>query len=217
MLSAQDATAPAATNSAPGTPAEQIAALQLEMTNAWGQVIRIVNQPVKAYAQTENTPATVYSSGWFHEGALVPDFLNVDVRKSQELIYAGQPYVTSELNPGIVFPGRDLEFNSMTKLFYVNRSLPKHKLTEAEMLEINRLYRIIGHSRVEIARLSPPQETEVAAASQDGTDSDPGAPNGMLTSIRRMPREKRVLYGGSAIGVLIVMVVASRVVKRRSE
>jgi len=52
--------------------------------------------------------------------------------------------VTSDVNPGVVFVGPELEFNSMTKYFYVDRSLPKKKLTEAEMLEINRLYRIIG-------------------------------------------------------------------------
>lgn len=102
--------------------------------------------------QSENTSASVYSPGWFHEGASVPDFLNVDVRKSQELIYASRLYVTSDLNPGVVFLGRDLEFNSMTKLFYVDRSIPKHKLTEAQMLEINRLYRIIGHCREKISR-----------------------------------------------------------------
>ena len=33
----------------------------------------------------------------------------------------------------------------MTKIFYIDRSLPKKKLTEAEMVEINRLYRVIGN------------------------------------------------------------------------
>ena len=32
----------------------------------------------------------------------------------------------------------------MTKYFYEDRSLPKKRLTEVEMLEINLLYRIIG-------------------------------------------------------------------------
>jgi hypothetical protein len=32
----------------------------------------------------------------------------------------------------------------MTKFFYQDRSLPKKKLTEDEMVEINRLYRIIA-------------------------------------------------------------------------
>ena len=43
-----------------------------------------------------------------------------------------------------MFRGSDLEFNPMTKYFYTDRSLPKKKLQEYEMLEINRFYRIIG-------------------------------------------------------------------------
>jgi len=45
-----------------------------------------------------------------------------------------RPYVTSDLNPGVVFVGSEIEFNPMTKFFYIDRSLPKKKLTEAEML-----------------------------------------------------------------------------------
>ncbi len=219
VLQAQDAPAVAATNSVPGTPAEQVAALQLELTNAWQQVIRIVNQPVQAYVQSESTPASVYSPGWFHPGASTPDFNTVDVRRSQELIYASHAYVTSDLNPGVVFLGRDLEFNSMTKLFYVNRSLPKHKLSEAQMVEINRLYRIIGHARAEIARLTAPPETEAAAPgeSQDGTEVAPPAPSGLMARIQRIPRAERALYGGIVIGALIVIVAASRLLKRRAD
>ena len=216
MLKAQDATAAASGNSAPGTPAQQIAALQLELTNAWQQVIRIVNQPVKAYAQSEDTPAAVYSPGWFHAGASTPDFNTVDVRKTQELTYATQPYVTSDVTPGLVFLGRDLEFNSMTKLFYVDRSRPKHKLGEAEMLEINRLYRIIGHCQTELARLAPP-EPDAATSSPDDTKAESAASTGLLASIQRIPREKRALYGGIAIGALIVVAVAGRLMKRRSD
>jgi len=44
----------------------------------------------------------------------------------------------------VVFISHDLEFNPMTKYFYTDRTVPKKRLTEDEMLEINRLYRIIG-------------------------------------------------------------------------
>jgi len=44
----------------------------------------------------------------------------------------------------VVFPGSQVEFNAMTKYFYEDRTLPKKRLTEAEMLDVNRLYRIIG-------------------------------------------------------------------------
>lgn len=212
-LLAQDS----ATNSATGAPAEQLAALRLDLTNAWQQVIQIVNQPVRAYARAADTQAAVYSPGWFHPGASTPDFNTVDVRKSQELIYAKNAYVTSDLNPGVVFLGQDLEFNSMTKLFYVDRSLPKHKLSEAEMLEINRLYRIIGHCRGEIARLETPGETEAAAPGQTGADTEPAAPSGLVGRIQSIPREKRALYGGIAIGALLVIVIAGRVLKRRAD
>ena len=40
-----------------------------------------------------------------------PDFNNVDVRKSRETPYDSHPYVTSDLNPGFVFIGAELEFN----------------------------------------------------------------------------------------------------------
>ena len=117
---------------------------QAALDDAMARVRRIVNQPVTALPIREGMDVTVYSPGWFHPGAIRPDFNTVDVRSSQELHYANNIYVTSDLNPGICFLGSELEFNSMTKFFYTDRSLPKKKLTGDEMLEINRLYRIIG-------------------------------------------------------------------------
>jgi hypothetical protein len=93
---------------------------------------------------------SVYKPGWFHPGATRPDFDTVDVRQHQEFPYADHKFVTSHLNPGIVYLGADLEFNSMIKYFYTDRAHPKRKLTEPEMLEINRLYRIIGKCEQEI-------------------------------------------------------------------
>jgi hypothetical protein len=52
-----------------------------------------------------------------------------------------------------MWAAKDLEFNSMTKYFYLDRTLPKKKLTEAEMLEINKLYRVIGQCVVELNML----------------------------------------------------------------
>ena len=52
-----------------------------------------------------------------------------------------------------MWDGRELEFNAMTKYFYVDRTLPKKRLTEAEMLEINRLYRVIGSTEQKLAQL----------------------------------------------------------------
>jgi hypothetical protein len=129
------------------------AAIQSEMQSAIGEVQRIVNQPVRQLAPTGDMEVATYRPGWFHDGANKPDFNNVDVRKSQDTSYGRHQYVTSDLNPGIVFVGPELEFNPMTKYFYMDRTLPKKKLSEDEMIEINRLYRIIGRCEQQLAEL----------------------------------------------------------------
>jgi hypothetical protein len=135
---------------------EQIAALKAQKNDAIFKVQDIVNQPV---TQLKRTPGMIvgYYPGWFHPGAETPDFNTVDVRKTQQFVYDQFPYVTSDLNPGVVFPGHELEFNSMTKYFITDRSLPKKRLTEAEMVEINRLYRIIGHCDQQLNELQNPE------------------------------------------------------------
>jgi len=135
---------------------DQIADVQFEMDKAIAQVQKIVNQPVTAYARQPGMEVPTTEGGWFHPGADKPDFNNVDVRTTQEFPYAKCEYITSDLNPGVMFRGRDLEFNHNTKYFITDRSVPKKKLTEAEMLEINRLYRIIGHCEQQLAQLQPP-------------------------------------------------------------
>lgn len=206
----------AATNSAPKTPAEQLAALELERTNAWQRVLEIVNQPVHAFVRPPHYPVSVYP-GWFHAGATKPDFNTVDVRQSQELVYTNRQYVTSDLNPGMMFLGRELEFNGMTKFFYTNRSLPKHKLSEAEMIEINQLYRIIGRCDGEIDRLQTLSTMESVKSSQAEDESESVAPGQPLTAIRSISQKTRGLYGGIAIGVLILLVLVSRLFRKKSD
>ena len=118
--------------------------LSADAARARQQVIEIVNQPVTHLPRAANAEA--FSPGWFHPGAIRPDFNNVDVSTTQEFPYDNSTYVTSNLNPSEMFIGKELEFNSMTKIFYVDRTLPKKRLSQAEMLRINRLYRIIGHN-----------------------------------------------------------------------
>jgi hypothetical protein len=43
-----------------------------------------------------------------------------------------------------MFVGSELEFNAMTKYFYRDLTLPKRKLSDAEMIKVNDLYRMIG-------------------------------------------------------------------------
>jgi hypothetical protein len=136
---------------------EQIAVIKARMNDTIFQVQHIVNQPVTQLKRTPGMDVALYSPGWFHEGATKPDFNTVDVRTTQQFPYDGNQYVTSDLNPGVVFLGHELEFNPMTKYFITDRLVPKKKLTEAEMLEINRLYRIIGHCEQQLDELQNPE------------------------------------------------------------
>jgi hypothetical protein len=196
--------------------ADQIAALQLQLTNAWHQVETIVNQPVTAYRYESDYPMGIYSPGWFHPGAMTPDFNNVDVRQSQQLIYTNE-WVSSDLTPNMMFRGSDLEFNAMTKLFYTNRSLPKKKLTEAEMLEINSLYRTIGHCQDEIGQLQNPPGAETATADTQSDNNTNTTPPAAIATIERIPQQTRIFYGSIGIGTLLVLVVAVRLLRKKSD
>lgn len=132
---------------------QQIAAEQSKLDAAVARVKAIVNQPVTPLTRTSNMSVSVFGPGWFHEGAIKPDFANVDIRATQDLLYSRYPYVASDLNPYEVFIGSDLEFNSATKYFYTDRTVPKKRLTEDEMLEINQLYRTIAQSTQRLDQL----------------------------------------------------------------
>jgi hypothetical protein len=133
------------------SPTERIAALKRKLKDALAKVDVIVNQPAPSVPRTPEMNITWWGNAWFHPGATTPDFNNVDVRKTQETAqYAKYQYVSSNFTPDIAFLGSEIEFNSMTKFFYVDRSVPKKKLTEDEMLEINRLYRIIGQCEIQL-------------------------------------------------------------------
>jgi len=217
-LSAQPATdqTAAATDTNSESTADQIAALGLQLTDAWHQVEAIVDQPIQAYRREPGYDVWVSSGGWFHPGAMTPDFNHVDVRQSQELIYSNH-WITSELNPGVMFRGSDLEFNAMTKLFYTNRDLPKKRLTEAEMLQINSLYRTIGRCESEIGKLKYPAMAAAAAESDTESDTNDATPPQSLAAIERIPKQTRVLYGSIAIGVLLVVAIGMRLIRKRSD
>ncbi|MDB6121824.1 MAG: hypothetical protein JWQ71_817 [Pedosphaera sp.] len=136
---------PPATNAVSPPPADsQDPDPKPVMDDAIKQVKAIINQPVTPLTRKPNAAVSIVRPGWFHPGAQKPNFNTVDIRTTQEFPYIKDKYVASIENPGLVFNGPDIEFNSMTKYFYTDRSLPKKKLSAAEMLEINRLYRIIG-------------------------------------------------------------------------
>jgi hypothetical protein len=207
--------ATADTNAPAGTNTESLAALELELTNAWQRVLVIVNKPVTAYTRKPGLhPGEYGPGGWFHPGAVTPDFDHVDVRQSQDTSFEKHTYITSDVTPNLVFLGKDCEFNLMTKLFYTNRNLPKHRLSEAEMVEINRLYRIIGRCLGEIDRRQTPAYVEKAVTN---TESEAGEiiPGQSFEAIRKIPRETRLLYAGIGIGALLLLVIVLRLVRGR--
>lgn len=127
-----------------------IGALTKRLDDAVAQVIKIVNQPVP---HVPATPEMRLGYGLFHPGAERPDFNNVDVRQTQQHLFDADPLISWEGRPDMAWVGKDIEFNSATKYFYQDRSLPKKKLSTDEMLEINRLYRIIGQCEQQLAQL----------------------------------------------------------------
>jgi hypothetical protein len=139
------------------SPQDPITAIKAKRNNAIFEVQDIVNRPVKHFKRTPDMHVAEYSPGWFHPGATEPGYDHVDIRQTQDLKYGNDQYVTSDLNPGEVFLGADVEFNSMTKFFYTDRSVPKKKLTEDEMMRINALYRVIGQCDAELDDLKNPE------------------------------------------------------------
>jgi len=143
VTAVQHASAQGAEPTPQPSPSDRVAATQREANDAMTKVRNIVNQPAPTSERSPEMRVWDYDL-WFHPGSTKPDFNTVDIRNSQELPYEKFDYVSLKSNPNVVWAGRDLEFNSMTKFFYVDRSVPKKKLTEEEMIQINKLYRIIG-------------------------------------------------------------------------
>jgi len=175
---------------------QQIAAIQARRDDAIARVKEIINQPVTQLPRTpEMTDVTTYPY-WFHDGASVPNYDTVDVRATQDFHYDNHQYAASDLNPGVVFIGRELEFNAMTKYFHTNRSLPKKRLTEAEMLNINEYYRDIGYCDHQLVQLqfSPP-----AAASQEAAAVAPGPETPLNQARQLLATHKPGLAGIGAV------------------
>ena len=177
------------------------ASVRADLQHAVEQVQAIVNQPVASYPKSDDAQVGFYSPGWFHPGAIKPDFKHVDVRASQELQYSRFLYVTSDLNPGVMFRGEDCEFNAMTKWAYLDRTLPKKRLTEMEMIEINRLYRVIGACEEKLA--ATPQGAVIG--SLPAATASSVAPDDSWTTYAP--------YAGGAVVLLLILLV---LVRRRS-
>jgi hypothetical protein len=191
------------------------AALVAERDDAIEKVKQIVNQPVAALPFAPEGTVGTFEQGWFHEGANRPDFLGADIRVTQRFPYERYDYVTSNLNPGVMFRGRDLEFNPETKYFYTDRSLPKKRLTESEMVEINRLYRIIGAREQDLARLrgEPLPGARAAARPRAAASGGQAASGGAATEVPAAAPQPKALY---AIAGGLVLALAIAVSRRRA-
>jgi hypothetical protein len=114
---------------------------------AVARVRDLVNRPVESAPITPELRqmAGVFREGWFPQGAQLPAFSGADIRKSQDLsLYTREEWCTSSLTLDRVFKESQCEFNPQTKFFYMDYSLPKKRLTDEEMQEVNRLYHQIG-------------------------------------------------------------------------
>jgi hypothetical protein len=131
----------------PTLPAsDQWGFLNREYAAALKRATDIINQEVPGVPIVAGMKLGDWRDGpWFHPGAVTPDFLNVDIRPTQENTnYAPYDYITSNFHKGIAYPADQVAFNSNTKLLYLDRTTPKKKLTEAEMLQVNALFHIMG-------------------------------------------------------------------------
>src|SRR4029077_7042722 len=122
----------------------------------------------------------------------------------RETPYDAHQYVCADTSPNLVYVGRELEFNSMTKYFYKDRTVPKKKLTEAEMLEVNRLYRIIGKCQRELAQARQAQTTDSSPSADSNSEaktSDPAKSSRLLNPY---------LGGGIIFGLVLLLRVVCK-------
>ncbi len=195
-----------AASSGASTNDQQVATIKAQMDAAILRVQQIVNQPVTELRRTPDMQvATFGPGGWFHPGAIKPNFLTVDIRATQQFPYSQYQYVTSDLNPGVVFLGDELEFNSMTKYFYTNRSAPKKKLTESEMLEINQLYRVIGHFEHRLFDLEHPIEKQ--SLNEPQSSDEPQRSEPLLATIHRLIFTHKPIAAGIVIVLLGLLIL----------
>ncbi len=114
--------------------------LNANQAQAPQSVVALVDQPVAHLPRTAE--AAVFSAGFIQAP---PSRISARWTSAQEFPCANDTYVTSDVNPDEMFVANELEFNAMTKYFYTDRATPKKRLSEHEMLEIDQLYRTIGH------------------------------------------------------------------------
>jgi hypothetical protein len=141
-----------------GAVTPQVADARAKLGEALAKARAMINQPVTSYPMTEElrAKASLYEDGWFHPGADIPNFIDIHIERSQEPYGSQYEWVTSNLTPGLVFRSADCEYNAATKFFYMDRTVPKKKLTQPEMLRLDAIYHQIGVYSAYLLRLGHP-------------------------------------------------------------
>ncbi|HZZ19510.1 MAG TPA: hypothetical protein VFE25_09080 [Opitutaceae bacterium] len=129
-----------------------------KLSLALARAREIINQPVDSVPMTPEirSKAAVYQQGWVHDGAEIPHFIDAHIEASQEPVAAQYYWVTCNLTPGLAFRSQDREFNAQTKFFYMDRSLPKKRLSAGEMAELDVVYHKIGMYAAYLQRAGHP-------------------------------------------------------------
>jgi hypothetical protein len=134
------------------SPEDKVAKAQKDLRDAIEKVKGIVNQPVAMVPRNFRMKVEALDS-FFPDPATKPDFNTVDIKTTRRKDYDQFEFVCLKSNPTVVWVGKTLEFNPMTRYFYDDLSVPKKKLTDDDMDEIDRLYKIIGRCEAELRPL----------------------------------------------------------------
>jgi hypothetical protein len=131
---------------------DKIGKAQRDLRDAIEKVKGIINQPVPMVPRNFRMKVEALDA-FFPDPATKPDFNSVDVKTTRRQDYDQFEFVCLKSNPSVVWVGKTLEFNPSTRYFYEDLSVPKKKLTDDDMAEINRLYKIIGRCEAELRPL----------------------------------------------------------------
>lgn len=160
--------------SAKPTPLE-IASIRLKRARTEDRVRALVNQPPPSLPRTVRMRVQTNAGAWYPETATAPDYANVDVRATQQKNYDGKGYLATAAAPGVVYLGDELEFNPLLNYYYVDRTLPKKKLTSAEMEQINALFREIAECDQQLKSPRPSSDAKTATPAASTTEAPPPA------------------------------------------
>ncbi len=160
--------------SAPLTQLE-IASIRLRRARTEERIRSLVNQPPPSLPRTVRMRVQSTSGAWYPETSAAPDYAQVDVRATQQNNYDGKGYLATATDPGVVYLGDELEFNPVLNYYYVDRTLPKKKLTPAEMEQINALFREIAELDQQLKSPRPSSNAPASTSPASTAEAPPPA------------------------------------------